>query len=297
MNQQRRSILCPNCGKLISIDESRCPYCNVKNPGSRWKSNAWTRGFQNPAQLIRAIIYLNIGMYVISLILKPTGASLSMNPLTFLAPDDSSLILLGGTGTVPIDYYYLYLKSKIGVTPLIIDLFPRWWTTLSANYLHGGILHIFFNMMGFRQLAPFVIREFGTYRMFIIYTIGGIVGFAVSYLAGVRFTIGASAAVCSLIGATLYYGRSRGGTYGQAIYRQVGAWALILFLFGFLVPGINNWGHGGGLLGGALLGYLMGYHEKSRERLVHKTLAGVCVLMTAAVLVLCLITGAYYLII
>lgn len=236
-------------------------------------------------------------MYVISLILKPTGTSLSLNPLTFLAPDDSSLILLGGTGTVPIDYFYLYLKSKIGLTPLIIDLFPRWWTTLSANYLHGGVLHIFFNMMAFRQLAPFVIREFGPYRMFIIYTIGGIVGFAVSYLAGVRFTIGASAAVCSLIGATLFYGKSRGGIYGQAIYRQVGTWALVLFLFGFVVPGINNWGHGGGLLGGALLGYLMGYHEKSRERLVHKTLAGVCVLMTVAVIGLAVITGSYYLLI
>ena len=149
-------------------------------------------------------------------------------------------------------------------------------------------------MMAFKQLAPFIIREYGTYRMAIIYTVGGVLGFAVSYLAGVMFTIGASAAVCSLIGAALYYGKSRGGPYGQAIYRQVGGWVLALFLFGFLVPGINNWGHGGGIVAGALLGFLLGYQERVKERFFHKTIAGICVILTVAVLGWAVVSGIYY---
>ena len=292
-NQQRRSILCPNCGKLISVDEPHCPYCGLKHPGSRLRSNVWTRGFKDPALLIRSIIYINVGMYVLSLILKPAGTGLSMNPLTFLAPDSSSILLLGATGTVPIDNFYSVLRS-IGAMPIALDYLPRWWTLLSANYLHGGILHIFFNMVALRQLAPFIIREYGTYRMVTIYTAGGIIGFIVSYLAGVMFTIGASAAVCSLIGATLYYGLRRGGAYGQAVYRQVGGWALGLFLFGFMVPGINNWGHGGGMLGGILLGFVLGYHEKARERFSHKAIAGICAVLTVAVLGWAVTTGLYY---
>ena len=274
-NQQRNSILCPDCGKLISVDEPRCPYCGLQRPGSSLKNNVLMQLFRDPQQLVRGIITVNVAIYVISLMLKPTFTNLSMNPLTFLAPDSTSLLVLGATGTVP------------------IDRFGRGWSLLSANYLHGGVLHIFFNMVALRQLAPFVTREFGTSRMFVIYTAGGVIGFWVSYLFGVRFTIGASAAVCSLIGAALYYGKSRGDSYGQAIYRQVGGWAIGLFLFGLLVPGINNWGHGGGILAGILLGFFLGYQDRIRERLVHKSAAVICLILTVAVLGWAVVTGAY----
>jgi len=265
-NQARRSILCPNCRKLISVDEGRCPYCGTTNPGSWWKNNFWTQGLRSSDQIIKAIIYVNVGMYLISMLLDPLSSRLSLNPFSFLSPGDRSLLVLGATGTIPIDQLH------------------RWWTLVSANYLHGSVMHILFNMLAFRQLAPFVIREYGPYRMLSIYTIGGIVGFAVSYVAGVRLTIGASAAVCSLIGASLYYGKSRGGLYGQAIYKQIGGWALGIFVFGFLFPGINNWGHGGGILGGIILGALLGYHERRREGVFHRILAGGCMALTVAVL-------------
>ena len=265
-NQARRSILCPNCRKLISVDEGRCPYCGTTNPGSWWKNNFWTQGLRSSDQIIKAIIYVNVGMYLISMLLDPLSSRLSLNPFSFLSPGDRSLLVLGATGTIPIDQLH------------------RWWTLVSANYLHGSVMHILFNMLAFRQLAPFVIREYGPYRMLSIYTIGGIVGFAVSYVAGVRLTIGASAAVCSLIGASLYYGKSRGGLYGQAIYKQIGGWALGIFVFGFLFPGINNWGHGGGILGGIILGALLGYHERRREGVFHRILAGGCMALTVGVL-------------
>jgi len=131
--------------------------------------------------------------------------------------------------------------------------------------------------------------------MFIIYTLSGVFGFFVSYLAEVTFTIGASAAVCGLIGAALYFGKSRGGIYGQTIYRQIGGWAIGIFLFGFLVPSINNWAHGGGMLAGAALGFLLGYQERSREKQGHKIGALCCILITALVLLWAIFSSLYLL--
>lgn len=234
------------------------------------------RWFSDPSHLIWGVIYLNIGMYAISLFLNLRPPRMSLNPLTALAPDNESLILLGATGTIPINQLH------------------RWWTLVSANYLHGGILHIFFNMMAFRQVAPLVSREFGPYRLIIIYTLSGVLGFAVSYAAGVTFTIGASAAICGLIGTLLFYGWNRGGPYGQMIFRQVGGWVVTLFIFGFLVPGINNWGHGGGLAAGAALGLVLGYSERVRETPLHRLGAMACVVVTLAVLVWAFFTSILY---
>lgn len=272
----RSSILCPNCRKLISKDEPQCPHCGLKHPASPLKYNFWTRGLKDPFKIIRWIIYLNAGMYVISLLLNPMIPRFSYNPLMFLSPENRSLLLLGATGTIP------------------IGELNRWWTVISANYLHGSILHIFFNMFAFNQIAPLVVREYGVNRMIILYTLGGAAGFVVSYFAGVSFTIGASAALCSLIGASLYFGRSLGGNYGMAIYRQLGAWTLGIFIFGLLFPGINNWGHGGGLIAGGGMGYLMGYSERRRETVAHKLLAAACAFATALVLVWAVLFALYY---
>ena len=275
-NPQRQSILCPNCKKLISASEAKCPYCGTKKPSSWWKNNSWTRGLRDSGQFVKVIIAVNVGMYLISILLNPRATGLSMNPLTFLSPSDTSLFIMGATGTVPIDKYH------------------RLWTLVSASFLHGGILHIFFNMAALRQLATVVNREFGVYRMFVIYTVSGIIGFWISYLAGITFTIGASASVCGLVGALLYYGKSRGGIYGRNLYRQVFGWVVFLFIFGLIVPGINNWGHGGGILAGIIFGYLLGYQEKKRENLLHKTLAGLCAMATLAVLIWAVGTSVYY---
>ena len=273
---ERRSLLCPNCRKLISANESHCPYCGISSPGSRWRNNFLTRLLSHTDFMIRAIIFTNAGMYLLTVLFNSARPGMSMNPLTYLSPDNTSLMLLGATGTFP------------------IDRLQRWWSIVSANYLHGGILHILFNMFALWQLAPLVAREYGNYRTFIIYTLAGACGFLVSYLAGVTFTIGASAAVCGLIGATLYYGKSRGGLYGQIIYKQVGGWAISIFIFGFLVRGINNWGHGGGMLAGIVLGILLGYREKKEETSLHRMLAVACVVVTAATLVWAVFSGIYY---
>lgn len=214
---------------------------------------------------IRSIITANIVFYLLSLFVG-TDRGITASLFKMLAPQDTSLLLLGATGTIPID--------RLG----------RFWSLLTANYLHGGILHIVFNLMALRQIGPWVSQEYGPSRMFIIYTLGGVAGYLLSYWAGVRLTIGASAAICALIGALLHFGRSHGGAYGTMVFREVSGWAMGLVLFGLFIPGINNWGHGGGLAGGFLLGMLLGYGERRPETRIHFGLALCCAAATAAAL-------------
>ncbi|RII28173.1 MAG: rhomboid family intramembrane serine protease [Geobacter sp.] len=261
----QRAILCPRCRRLIGSDEAFCSWCGTKRSSAWWQAVGWTRGALGGDWLVKAIISVNIGIFVLSLVFsRHSGTSLSL--FGMFSPGDNSLLSLGATGTIP------------------IERDDRVWTLLSANYLHGGLLHILFNMLALRQIAPSVIQEYGTSRMFVIYTLGGVFGYIVSYLAGVPFTIGASAAICALIGALLYFGRSRGGVYGTAVYREVSGWVISLAIFGLIMPGINNWAHGGGIVGGVVLGMLMGYGERRPETSVHTALAMVCAVATILVL-------------
>jgi rhomboid protease GluP len=250
----------------VSRSAPSCPYCGLSRPGSVFKNNPLSRLVSDEEALFSLILGANITMFVLSLLVAPRGGALSPSPFVFLSPSSESLFVLGASGSMP------------------VFAAGRWWTLISANYLHGGLLHIVFNMVALYNLAPLLIKEYGASRMVAIYTLSGIISFLVSAVAGVPLTIGASGAVCGLIGAALYFGKSRGGTYGRVVFSQLGSWMVGIFLFGFLVPGINNWGHGGGLVAGALVGYLLGYRERRQERFSHRLLAVTCLVITGLAL-------------
>ena len=276
--RKNNSQLCPRCRKLISKSASSCPYCGFKSPSSPLHQLSSKLFGGDGSELIKFVIGLNIAMFILSLVINPAFRQMNFSPFGFLSPTSQSLLVLGSTGTIPL--------FQIG----------RWWSLISAGFLHGGLLHIAFNMLALRQLAPLAFREFGIARTTVIYTLGSAGGFLISAFAGVRFTIGASAAICALIGALLYFGKSRGGVYGQNVFSQLGGWALGIMAFGFLMPGINNWGHGGGLLFGALLAYLLGYQERKQELPLHRTLAILCGGLTILILLWSCFNGILFLV-
>jgi rhomboid protease GluP len=262
---ERKSILCPNCRKLISRDEPACPYCGLVRPGIHNTAGTIRKVFlgSNP---VMTIIYINIAFYIFSLFLDPQGIS-GGGAFNLLSPSGHSLFLLGASGTLPV------LEAH------------RFWTLISASFLHGGILHILFNMMALYQLGPFILQEFGFHRFINLYIITGVCGFAASVLFGTPFTLGASASICGLIGAIIYYGKSRGDSYGEAIYKQAMGWVIGLIIFGLFFRGIDNFAHGGGLLSGIFLAFLMGYNDNKQESAWCKILAYACILLTAAILI------------
>ena len=271
MKNKARAVICPHCGNITDIKENRCIWCGKETGHAVRMQPGWIQVFHDPQKLIQGIIGLNIGMFVLSLFLNSQLAGLSLNPFTALSPDMYSLILLGATGTDPINNMNFWWSLG-------------WGTLISANYLHGGLLHILFNMVALKQIAYMVTREFGENRFIIIYTIGGMAGFFLSYQAGVALTIGASSALCGLLGALLFFGWNRGGDYGNLVFKQIGIWILVLFVFGFVISGINNWGHLGGIVGGFLSGWILGYREKRPETRFDRYAALALALLTLLVL-------------
>ena len=90
---------------------------------------------------------------------------------------------------------------------------------------------------------------------------GSVLGFATTTLVGLMVpqfvrgsTVGASAAIFGLFGALVYYGRRSGSSliHGQAV-----SWAITGFVFGFVIPGVDNFAHAGGFVGGYLAGRLL----------------------------------------
>jgi rhomboid protease GluP len=211
--------------------------------------------FITPSIVLKAMIYTNIFMFIISLIFSGKNMVLSLNPFYALTPSMDVLNFLGASGRFPI------IK------------FDAWWSLITANWLHGGLLHIVFNMLALKTIAPLVMKEFGLFRMFSIYTLTGIAGFLLSYVGNVYLTIGASSGLCGLIGAALFFGKSRGGPWGKLVYKQTSGWVVSLVLIGFLIPNINNWGHGGGLIAGIFFGWVLGYNEKRQENIFDRVLA------------------------
>lgn len=243
--QTSGSAVCPSCGKLVGVNEPQCWNCGRSNPGL-WGFGRTLRRFGADLGPTEIILWGCGALYVISLLLDTSGIRFG-SPLGFLAPSGRSLLALGASGALPV------LREG------------AWWTVLSAGWLHGGLLHIFFNMLWVRQLGPAAVALYGPGRMLLIYLLSSVVGFLASAFGGVflfflsfvmgghpyGISVGASAAVFGLLGAVVYAGRR--GVASQ-LGRQAWGYAIALFIFGLIVPGVDNWAHLGGFVGGYGLG-------------------------------------------
>jgi rhomboid protease GluP len=130
------------------------------------------------------------------------------------------------------------------------------WRFITPVFLHGSLTHIFFNMYALLAIGGFLERQLGHGRFVLLYFLSGFAGNVFSFLftGEGSYSVGASTAVFGLIGAqAVFFYQNRelfGGQARQAIGNTVFIIAINLFIG--LSPGIDNWGHIGGLLGGAL---------------------------------------------
>jgi rhomboid protease GluP len=221
------------------------------------------------------------------------GACVVLYAATLLA--DPSGMRTGGLGFLSPSGASLWAFGMSGAMPIFGD--GRWWTVLTAGWLHGGILHILFNMMSVRNVAPIVADFYGASRMVIIYVIGGVVGFTVSSVMGVllpgvwivggaSYTVGASAGITGLIGAVLYYGKRSGS---RNVFDQAKSWIFGFLIMGFLLPFIDNWAHVGGLAGGYFCSKFL--DPLYPERLDHLLIALGLLVLTGIAFVMSLVTA------
>lgn len=134
----------------------------------------------------------------------------------------------------------------------------QYWRLLSATFLHANLVHIFFNGYALYALGPEAERIYGTRRFLGLYFLAGLAGSLASYLISPAISVGASGAIFGLIGGLgmfYYLNREALGAFGKAQVQNMVAIAMINLFIGFSAQGvIDNWGHLGGLIGGALAG-------------------------------------------
>lgn len=238
---ESRGVLCTSCRKLISSEEQRCPHCGARRPAALSGLRSWSNA--SPAQVIQVVVNLSVVLYAVTLIADPSQ---------IFNVDLRSIWGLLGIGSPSTRGLYL-----MGMTGGLAWICGHWWTLLTATFLHGSLLHIFFNLYWLRLLGPVLVAEQGIARFVIVYMLTGVSGFALSNFWSGSPTIGASCSVFGLMGALIVYGRKRGGRFGDGLSQQVTAWAIATFLISFMIPHVNNAGHVGGFLGGLALGGLM----------------------------------------
>jgi rhomboid protease GluP len=133
------------------------------------------------------------------------------------------------------------------------------WRFITPVFLHGSVPHIFFNMYALLSIGSLLEKHFGHGRFAALYFLGAFSGNVVSFLLTGEngYSVGASTAVFGLVAAEVaffYHNRKLfGGQARQAIGNAVFIIAVNLFIG--LTPGIDNWGHIGGLLGGAIFAW------------------------------------------
>jgi rhomboid protease GluP len=156
------------------------------------------------------------------------------------------------------------------------------WRLLTAIFLHGGLLHLFFNLMALSQVGPAVETLFGRGLFFVLFLASGVVASLGSALVPPAApSIGASGAVMGLIGVTAGWGHRHGGPVGRNVRGQMLKWAAYVGVFGLLVPGIDNAAHATGFLAGGALGLVVDPRGQGRWRAVVGTVAGLACLLGA----------------
>ena len=145
------------------------------------------------------------------------------------------------------------------------------WRLFTATLLHGSIIHLFFNLYALFALGPMLEGYLGPARFTAIYVLGGLFGSLFSYAFSPANSVGASGAIFGIIGATtVYFFRYRNnfGAHGRAVLQNMIVVIVINLLFGLSASNIDNWGHIGGLLGGAFvaLGLLPRYQPPAVVR-------------------------------
>ncbi len=230
--------MCHNCRALVPRNLKVCSECGVDLRRRMASGGGFLELlFPSMGSVTVALITANCALYLLMLatwgIQEQAGGFFGM-----LSPPGEALFVFGGKWT-----------------PAVAG--GEVWRLVTANFLHGGLIHLVFNCYALANLGPLVENSFGRRKFFLIYLATGVSAFAASALFSPRtLSIGSSGSIFGLLGLAIVFGKFRSGPLGQEIARQLMRW-VFLGLILIMVPGIDHAAHIGGFAAGAGLAMLL----------------------------------------
>lgn len=140
---------------------------------------------------------------------------------------------------------------------------------ITSMFLHGGIMHLLFNMYALYILGSQVERYYGKRRFLLIYFLSGLMGslfscvFMKTNVFGV--SIGASGAIFGLMGSIAYFTYYYRATLQGVLREQIMPVIVLNLLLGMMIQSIDLFAHIGGLIGGLLISMAIGIGDKGRK--------------------------------
>ena len=163
-----------------------------------------------------------------------------------------------------------------------------YYRLITAAFLHIGIIHLVLNMYSLYIVGTQIEYFYGKIKYLIIYLASAFIGslFTVVLSSTNVVAAGASGAIFGLLGSIVYFGYHYRGYIGNQVISQVIPVVILNLLIGFTTPGIDNFAHIGGLIGGYLISMTLGFDNENKSSRVHGTII-------TAILVLFLIYAGF----
>ncbi|MBW2504421.1 MAG: rhomboid family intramembrane serine protease [Deltaproteobacteria bacterium] len=221
-----------------------------------------------------------------------TRILISLNVILFLLMIAQAISTGVGISSIMNPGGYLLIHAGAQFWPLVLAN-GEWWRCITYAFVHGGLIHITFNMVVLYQIGPMIEEEIGTLRFITLYILTALTATALGFFWQVYYyqqwvtVVGASGSLFGLIGFAISYYHRVGGPVAHNYRNFMLRWAAIAFVFGLLV-GADNAGHAGGAMGGALLGWVFPVGVRGRQvlRPFFNALGVFCVIATAASLLI-----------
>jgi rhomboid protease GluP len=136
---------------------------------------------------------------------------------------------------------------------------------LTSAFLHIGLVHLLFNMYALYVVGSQLENFLGKWKVLIVYLVSAITGGMLSIVFSTSISAGASGAIFGLLGSLLYFGYHYRVYLGNVLIKQIIPLIILNIAMGFLLPGVDNAAHIGGLVGGLLITMALGVNEKSTK--------------------------------
>jgi membrane associated rhomboid family serine protease len=249
--------ICPDCMTPTSVG-MRCPEC------ARERTKVKTVRSRPSAPVVtQALIAINIAVFI--------GETATGTPL-------------GGAGAG--NYGTLFLKGALAGP--FIDQAHQYYRLVTAGFLHDGLLHILFNMLFLYFMGQMLEPAIGRLNFAVVYFVSLLAGsFGALLFTPEGLTIGASAACFGVLGALIVVAYYRGISIWQS---GLGSTLIINIIFSVSVSGISVGGHFGGVIAGAICGWLI-VQLGERRRMPAAALAGCAVVGVASVIAAIAVAG------